>query len=128
MTQAGSRRPEPSPGRARSGTRIVASNSGWQLITFFARAASGLAATILLARSGGPTELGVFQFTLTFSLMLSFLVGFGFTNFLTREVARRPEDGPMWVESGMFVSLSSGAVVTAGLAVGAYVLNVPPRE
>jgi len=107
---------------------VVASNSGWQLVTFFARAASGLAATILLARSGGPDELGIFQFCLTLSLMLSFLVGFGFTNFLTREVARRPEDGSMWLESGILFSLASGAVVTGILALATTLLGVEKRE
>jgi O-antigen/teichoic acid export membrane protein len=122
--------PPPPSGRSssRSGTRVIASNSGWQLLTFFARAASGLAATILLARNGGPAELGIFQFTLTLSLMLSFLVGWGFTNFLTREVARRPQDGVTWVESGILYSLSSGAVLTGVVAVVTLLLGVETRQ
>jgi O-antigen/teichoic acid export membrane protein len=113
---------------SRSTARTVAFNSGWQLLTFLARAASGLTATILVARADGPTGLGTFQFALTFSLMLSFLVGFGFTNFLTREVARRPDDARLWVESAVFYALVAGGTISAVVAFATTTLGASQVE
>src|SRR5438093_10279091 len=70
----------------RSTLRAVAFNSGWQLVTFAARAASGLLVTVLLARTGGASALGTFQFALNFTLLFGFIVGFGLPNLLAREV------------------------------------------
>lgn len=119
---SGSGRPEgptsQAPGGGGGGRGLVARNSGWQLVTFAARAVSGLAAVVLVARHGGPAQLGVFQFALTLSTMFSFAVGLGLFNLLTREVAREPGSSRAWVEAGVLVALVAGGVVTALLAAG----------
>jgi len=112
-------------GRGR-GRRLVARNSGWQLVTFAARAVSGLAAVILVARHGGPAQLGVFQFALTLSTMFSFAVGLGLFNLLTREVAREPGSSRSWIEAGTLVALVAGGVVTALLVAGVRVAGQGP--
>jgi O-antigen/teichoic acid export membrane protein len=104
---------------ARAGSRAVTSNSGFQLVTFAARAVSGLGAAVLLGRAGGPHELGVFQFALTFSLLCSFAVGLGLPNLVAREVARRPDESQRWLEATLMICLVAGAVVAALLGVGA---------
>ncbi|HYT25667.1 MAG TPA: flippase, partial [Actinomycetota bacterium] len=106
------------PAGSRGGRLVVARNSGWQLVTFTARAVSGLAAVILVARHGGPAQLGVFQFALTLSQMFSFAVGLGLFNLLTREVAREPRTSRAWIEAGVFVALAAGGLVSALLGVG----------
>ena len=125
--------PDP-PRRARGGAggggqgrRLVARNSGWQLVTFAARAVSGLAAVILVARHGGPTQLGVFQFALTLSTMFSFAVGLGLFNLLTREVAREPDSSRRWIEAGVLVALVAGGVVTALLSAGVQLAGQSPE-
>jgi O-antigen/teichoic acid export membrane protein len=109
------------------GQRLVARNSGWQLLTFAARAVSGLAAVILVARHGGPTQLGVFQFALTLSTMFGFAVGLGVFNLLTREVARKPDSSRSWIEAGVLVALVAGGVVTALLAAGVGLAGQAPQ-
>jgi O-antigen/teichoic acid export membrane protein len=88
------------------------------VVTFAARALAGLVAVVLIARRGGPHELGVFQFGLTLSQMLGFAVGLGMPNLITREVARDPDRSRDWIGMGVFVALSAGSVVTVALAVG----------
>jgi len=98
--------------------RVVARNTGAQVVTFAARVLAGLLAVILLARQGGPHELGVFQFGLTLSQMFGFAIGLGLPNLLTREVARDPGHSRDWVGLGVFVALSAGTLVTILLTVG----------
>ena len=93
----------------RSAARVVAANSGWQVVTFTARAVSGIGVAVLVARSGGPTALGVFQFALTLTMLLGFAVGFGLPNLVTREVARRPDLARTWLEAGLFLAFVAGA-------------------
>lgn len=109
----------PGPSRTAPSTgRLVARNTGAQVVTFAARALAGLLAVVLIARHGGPHPLGVFQFGLTLSQMFSFAVGFGLPNLITREVARDQGRSRDWIGMGVFVALSSGAVVTVALALG----------
>jgi len=98
--------------------RKVARNTGAQVVCFGARVVAGLLAVILVARQGGPHELGVFQFGLTLSQMFGFAIGLGLPNLLTREVARDPARSRDWVGLGVFVALSAGTIVTALLTVG----------
>src|SRR3990172_1669342 len=88
---------------ARSASRIIASNTAWRLIAFGARTVSGLEATIAIARLEGPKGLGQFQFALTLTLLLSFLVMLGLPKLLVRELARHPANSRTWVDSAMFV-------------------------
>ena len=75
-----------SPRREGSTARRVAANSGWQMVSFAARAVSGLGTVVLIARSGGPQALGTFQFALVLTSFLPYY--FGLPSLLTREVAR----------------------------------------
>jgi O-antigen/teichoic acid export membrane protein len=110
--------PAAGPGRRHGGRLLVARNSGWQLVTFAARAVSGLAAVVLVARHGGAGQLGVFQFALTLSQIFSFAVGLGLFNLLTREVAREPASSRWWVEAGVFVALAAGGAIAVLLGAG----------
>jgi O-antigen/teichoic acid export membrane protein len=98
--------------------RLVARNTGAQVVTFAARALAGLIAVVLIARHGGPHPLGVFQFGLTLSQIFGFAVGLGMPNLITREVARDPDRSRDWIGMGVFVALCAGTVVTAALALG----------
>lgn len=100
--------PEPSG----SSARLLASNTAWRLIAFGARTFSGVLATVLLAHIHGPVGLGRFQFALTLTLLLSFAVALGLPKLLVRELARRPEEIKLRIESALVVSLGAGAVVT----------------
>ncbi|MGH8968375.1 MAG: flippase [Actinomycetes bacterium] len=99
----------------------MAANSGWQLLTFAARAVAGLGVVVLVARAGGPRSLGVFQFALTLTAMLPFY--YGVPSLLAREVARRPAEGRRWVEAGTLISLIAGGFFTLVFAVGAIVVH-----
>jgi len=103
----------------------MAANSGWQLVGFAARAISGLGVVVLVARSGGPRSLGIFQFALTLTAMLPFF--FGIPSLLAREVARRPADGRKWVEAGTLISLAFGGFFTLLFGVGAVVVDASPE-
>ncbi|MGY1779694.1 flippase [Geodermatophilus sp. SYSU D01036] len=97
-------------------------NSTAQLLTFAARAVASVGVVVLLARSGGPVALGVVQFALVLSGLLPFY--YGVPTLLAREVARRPEDGRRWVETGLLLAVVLGVAFTAlipaaALAVGA---------
>jgi O-antigen/teichoic acid export membrane protein len=98
--------------------RVVARNTGAQVVCFGARVVAGLLAVVLVARQGGPHELGVFQFGLTLSQMFGFAIGLGLPNLLTREVARDPEHSRDWVGLGVFVALTAGTIVTILLTIG----------
>lgn len=104
--------------RGTSTGRLVARNTGAQVVAFAARALAGLVAVVLVARQGGPHELGVFQFGLTLSQIFGFAVGLGLANLITREVARDPGRSRDWIGMGVFVALTAGAMVTVALAVG----------
>ena len=108
-------------GTPRSSSRTVAANSVWQLLTFAARAISGLGVVVMVARSGGPRSLGVFQFAMTFTAMLPFY--YGIPSLLAREVARRPGESRKWVEVGTLIALLAGALFTALFVVGTRVVG-----
>lgn len=111
------RPPDHLPLAAGSTARRVATNSVWQLVTFVARAISGLAAVVFLARAGGPQTLGAFQFALLLTAMLPYY--FGVPSLLAREVARRPEEGRRWVEAGTLIALVVGGCFSVLFAAGA---------
>lgn len=97
---------------ARPTAKAVAAGSTWQLLTFVARFAGGFAAVVVVARAGGPRELGTMQLALTVSGLLMTLVGLGLPNLIAREIARSPERSRAWIESTTFAALVSGAVLT----------------
>jgi O-antigen/teichoic acid export membrane protein len=103
-------------GPPRSASKTVAANSIWQLLSFAARAVSGLGVVVMVARAGGPHSLGVFQFAMTFTAMLPFY--YGIPSLLAREVARRPEDSRKWVEAGNLIALIAGVLFTGIFLVG----------
>jgi O-antigen/teichoic acid export membrane protein len=106
------------------GSMRLAKNSGWQLASYAARAASGLAVIFILARASGPHGLGIYQFALTFSQMVPFY--WGLTTLTAREVARTPQDARRWSECGALVTLLIGAAVLALFAGGGRVIGVDP--
>jgi O-antigen/teichoic acid export membrane protein len=108
-------------GAPRSPSRTVAANSVWQLLTFAARAISGLGVVVMVARAGGPRSLGIFQFALTFTAMLPFY--YGIPSLLAREVARRPDESRKWVEAGTLIALLAGGLFTALFVVGTLVVG-----
>lgn len=102
------------PIEGKAGMRM-AKNSGWQLASFVARAVGGLAVIFILARSGGPRGVGIYQFGITVGTLIPFY--WGFPVLIAREVARRPQDARKWAECGAAVTLLIGAAST--LIVGA---------
>ena len=108
-------------GESLSPSRTVAANSVWQLLTFAARAVSGIGVVVLVARAGGPRSLGVFQFALTFTAMLPFY--WGLPSLLAREVARRPGDSRLWVEAGTLIAIIAGAIFTGLFVIGTHVVG-----
>ena len=103
------------------GKRLVAKNSVWQILGFGARAVSGIGVVVLVARSGGPRSLGVFQFALTLTAMLPFY--FGLPSLLAREVARRPEEGRRWADVGTLIAVLFGVLFTFVLTAGAWLVG-----
>jgi O-antigen/teichoic acid export membrane protein len=108
---------------AGSEVRVVASNTAWRLVAFGARAAGGLAATLLVARLEGAASLGLFQLALTVTLLVGFAVDLGLPKLLVREIARQPDQGPRWVETSLFTVLVSGSGATALILLATLVLG-----
>jgi O-antigen/teichoic acid export membrane protein len=98
---------------ARPTARAVAAGSTWQLVTFLARFAGGFAAVVLVARAGGPAQLGTLQLAITVAGLLMTVVGFGLPNLIAREIARAPDQSRVWIEATVFAALVAGAGLTA---------------
>lgn len=99
----------------------VATNSVWQLVSFAARAISGLGVVVLLARSGGPDTLGLFQFALVLTALLPYY--FGLPSLLAREVARRPDQARSWLEAGTLIAIVFGCVFSALFFAGSTIIG-----
>lgn len=108
-----------------SPARRVAANSVWQMASFAARAVAGLGVVVLVARTGGPRSLGVFQFALMLTAMLPFY--YGVPPLLAREVARRPDEGRKWIEAGTLIALLAGGLFAALLVGGSVVVSAQPE-
>lgn len=122
VTSAPSSAPAPasaaSPGgTGTGGSRAIARNSGWQMITFAGRLVGGLVAAVLVARYYGPDGLGTLQLALTVAALAAGGVGLGLPNLLAREAARDPGRTREWLETGLFIvgvlSLPAAAVALA---------------
>jgi O-antigen/teichoic acid export membrane protein len=113
------------PSTSDSVARVVASNTAWRLVAFVARAVAGLAATVLVARLEGPASLGLFQLALMVTLLSSFAVALGLPKLLVREIARRPDQGPRWLETSLFMVLASGSATTGLVLVATVALGSP---
>jgi O-antigen/teichoic acid export membrane protein len=112
MTARSQLEPSPaSPTTTRSTGRVLASNTGWRLVAFIARAMGGLVATVVIARTLGPGAFGRFQFALAVTLLLSFLVMLGLPKLLVRDLARRPDEAVPRVDSALLVTLLAGTAV-----------------
>lgn len=98
---------------APSAPRVVVANSGWQLLTFAARAVGGLSAAVLVARLAGPSSLGILHLALAVSALISFAVTLGMPNLLAREVAREPAAARTWLEASLFAALAAGGGIAA---------------
>lgn len=96
-------------------SRVIARNTGWRMIAFGGRTVGGLVATVLVARLEGPNGLGRFQFAMTLTLLLSFLVQLGLQKLLVRELARRPEKTQASLDTAVAVSIVGGLVFSAAL-------------
>jgi O-antigen/teichoic acid export membrane protein len=81
-------------------------------VAFGARTVGGLVATILVARTLGPEEFGRFQFALALTLLLSFLVMLGLPKLLVRELARRPSEAVVRIDSALLITLAAGSAVS----------------
>jgi O-antigen/teichoic acid export membrane protein len=103
----------------------VATNSAWQLVSFAARAISGVGTVVLVARTGGPAALGAFQFALMLTAFLPYY--FGLPSLLAREVARHPDEARRWVEAGTLIALAAGSFFSVLFAVGAYAVGASPE-
>lgn len=101
--------------------KSVASNSQWQLLSFAFRALAGVGVVVLLARAGGPRELGVVQFALTLTSLLPFY--YGVPSLLAREVGRRPDESRRWVEVGTLLAVLFGGAFLLVLPVGAWAVG-----
>lgn len=109
---------------ARPAGRAVIAGSTWQLVTFLARFAGGLVAVVLVARTGGPRELGNMQLALTVAGLLMTFVGLGLPNLIAREISRAPKDSRTWLESTVFAALVAGSVLTVVFVLGTRALGV----
>jgi O-antigen/teichoic acid export membrane protein len=109
--------------KGRGGMRL-AKNSGWQLVSFAARAAGGLAVIFILARAAGPRGVGIYQFGITIGTLIPFY--WGFPVLIAREVARRPEDARKWAECGAVVTLLIGGLSTLMVAAGGRLFGMGP--
>jgi O-antigen/teichoic acid export membrane protein len=109
------------PPSSRPRAKGSVSNSQWQLLSFVFRAVAGLGVVVLLARAGGPRELGIVQFALSLTSLLPFF--YGVPGLLAREVARRPEEGRHWVEAGTLLSLLFGGLFVGALPAVAWAVG-----
>src|SRR3989304_1914956 len=60
----------------------------------------------------GPEEFGRFQFALALTLLLSFLVMLGLPKLLVRELARRPGEAVVRIDSALLITLVAGSAVS----------------
>jgi O-antigen/teichoic acid export membrane protein len=81
-------------------------------VAFGARTVGGLVATVLVARMLGPEEFGRFTFALALTLLLSFLVMLGLPKLLVRELARRPDEAVVRIDSALLITLVAGSAVS----------------
>ena len=95
------------------------------MVSFAARAISGLGSVVLLARSGGPRGARHLPVRTGAHRLLPYY--FGLPSLLAREVARKPEDGRTWVEAGTLIALGAGACFTLLFTVGSRVVGAAPE-
>jgi O-antigen/teichoic acid export membrane protein len=115
---------QPGATSSRATRRGIASNSTAQLLSFAFRALSGIGVIVLLARAGGPRSVGIVQFAVTLTSLPPYF--YGVPALLAREVARRPEVGRRWAETGTLISVLFGVGFTCLLPVGALVVGASP--
>lgn len=112
----------PAHGRHRRPQRRgVAGNSSAQLLSFAFRAVSGIGVIVLLARAGGPRAVGIVQFGLTLTSLPPYF--YGVPTLLAREVARRPQLGRRWVETGTLIAVLFGVGFSLLLPAGALLVG-----
>ena len=108
--------PEAVSGPAPSGAaRRIAINT---LVPFAATLVGrvlALVPAVVMARTLGPEGTGAYAFVVNLWLYASVVSDFGLGTWLTREIARRPEDGPSLVRLSLGLRLALSALCATGL-------------
>ena len=92
----------------------------WQLFERGTRVALGFLLSVLIARTVGPAEFGLYSYALTLVALFAFLGQAGLDALLVRELVRQPERTPATLGEGLVLRLagaSLAAVASATIAI-----------
>lgn len=75
----------------------IAKNTSYLTLALILQKAISFTYFTLLARYVGPASLGQYYFAISFTTVFAIFIDLGFTNVLTREVAKRQDEAPRWL-------------------------------
>jgi O-antigen/teichoic acid export membrane protein len=106
-------------------TRSLFKNSVSQILGRLILSALRLGTAALIVRLLGASRFGEYTLVIGFVLIFEWLVDFGQTDIVVRDVSRRPEDGPVAVGALIWLKALQGVGLALGLPVLLIVMGYP---
>ncbi len=103
----------------------IARNTSYYTLALVVQKVISFTYFIIIARALGPEDLGRYYFAISFTTIFAILIDLGFSNVLTREVAKKPEEAQRYFSNIIGLKIPLAIFTVALVAILAWVFNYP---
>jgi O-antigen/teichoic acid export membrane protein len=106
----------------------IARNTTILMVTEVATRILGALLTILIARKLGASDLGMLTFAISFTDLFSFITQFGFRNLISRDLAKAPEQSPVYFGRILIIEVLFSACMLLIIFTVLHFMHDDPRK
>ncbi|WP_223912203.1 flippase [Rhodoferax lithotrophicus] len=98
-----------------AGFRRYAANTSWMFAEQLLRMVAGLLVGIWVARYLGPTQFGVFSYSIAFAALFGSLAKLGLDSIMVRDLVRTPELSDVYLGTAFWLKIMGSVVMLAAM-------------
>lgn len=103
----------------------IARNTSYYTLALVVQKIISFSYFIIIARALGPDDLGKYYFAISFTTIFAILIDLGFSNVLTREVAKKPEVAQKYFSNILGLKIPLAILTFMAVAILSWVFNYP---